>query len=104
MGAQIILRSLKTKEDAVRDVVDDYDREGRCIVDRMSAKHEEERKQLVQHYEQYRNNYLRVCIEARRRTQAASNDLKSVKLDQIMAKAGQDSAIGSLKGLQRSLI
>lgn len=86
------------------DVIDDYGREGRRIVERITAKHAKERKQLVRQYEQYRTNYLQGCIEAHRRNKATSNDLKSVKLDQIMAKVGRDPAINRLKEVEKALV
>lgn len=96
----MILRSLKTKEDAIHDVVEDYQREGKRIVDKLSSEHEKERKQLVQKYEQYRINYIKVCTEARRQTKATSNDLKLVDLGRFM---GRDPAVNRLKELQKAL-
>ncbi|KUI66225.1 hypothetical protein VM1G_02226 [Cytospora mali] len=96
----VILRSLKTKEDAIDDVIEDYGMEGKRIVSRLSAEHEKERKRLAQQYEQCRLNYIQACLEARRRTKSTLNDLMSEDLSQIMTGVGRDPAVGRLKKLQ----
>lgn len=99
----MILRGLKTKEDAVNDVVGDYESEGKRVVGKLSSEHEKEREKLVQQYEQYRTNYIKVCTEARRLTKATSKDLKSVDLGRIMTAVGRDPAVDRLKELQKTL-
>ncbi|KAK7730571.1 hypothetical protein SLS53_008961 [Cytospora paraplurivora] len=99
----VILRSLKTREDSIGDIVDDYGREGRRIVDRMSAKHEKERTQLLHYHEQYRLNYIHACKESRRRTRETLNGLRSVDLNQVVGEVDKDPVIDRLKELQRSL-
>ncbi|ROV96563.1 hypothetical protein VMCG_07805 [Cytospora schulzeri] len=102
-SVNVILRSLKTKEDAINDVVEDYEREGKRIVGKLSAEHEKERRQLVKQFDYYRTSYIKVCTEACRRAKTTSNDLKSVDLGRIMAEMRRDPAVDRLKELQRAL-
>ncbi|KUI60959.1 hypothetical protein VP1G_08163 [Cytospora mali] len=99
----VILRSLKTKEDAINDVIEDYGMEGKHIVSRLSAEHEKERKRLAKQYEQCRLNYIQACLEARHRTESTLNDLMSEDLSQIMTRVGKDPAVGRLKRLQKAI-
>lgn len=84
-------------------MVEDFEREGKRILNKTSADYAEKRKQLVEQYEQHRVHYIKVCTEARRRTMATSSDLKSVDLGQILAGAGRDPAVDRLKKLQKAL-
>ncbi|ROV90401.1 hypothetical protein VPNG_10022 [Cytospora leucostoma] len=102
-AVNVILRSLKTKEDSIGDVVDDYGREGRRIVDRISAKHDKERRQLLLQYEQYRLDYIRACKETRHRARETLNGLRSVDLNQVVGEVDRDPIIDRLRELQRTL-
>lgn len=99
----MILRNLKTKEQAITDVVEDYERQGQRIVRKISAVHEKERKLFIDQHEQHRLNYIKVCTESRRRTKAKLHDLKSVDVAQILEGARGDPAVARLRELQKAL-
>lgn len=99
----MILRSLKTKEDAIDDVVEDYKSGGKRIVNQSSSVYEQERKQLMRQYEQHRLNYIHVCLEARLQAKATLKDLKLVDLDQHIARFEKDTAVDRFKKLQQAL-
>lgn len=78
-----MLRSLKTKEAAVHDVVKDYQIGGARIVNSIVATHVEERKQLIEEHEQNRLKYIRVLEDARSKFRAIGEAAGAFDIDSI---------------------
>lgn len=95
------MRNLKGKESALDDVVTDYRTDGTRIVQRLSAKHAQERDRLVHYYEGHRMEYIQTCDLARNEVKEHANYLGSVDLSHVMAGIGEDHTATRLRDLQK---
>lgn len=83
MHEQGVLRSLKTKEAAVHDVVIDYQMGGARIVDSIVATHVKERQQLIDEHEQNRLKYIRILEDARSKFRAIGEAAGAFDIDSV---------------------
>ncbi|KAJ0120740.1 hypothetical protein J7T55_015472 [Diaporthe amygdali] len=99
-----ILRSLKTKEAAIVDVIEDYRTDGKRVVERMADKHRKERSQVIQQQEQNRLRCIQTYGEARRFAGALQDKLESVDVGKTINNVGKDATTNHLKQLQQAII
>ena len=100
MGLQSVIRFLKTKEDAVSDVVNDYQKNGGRIVDKLVAQHAEERLQLIQTQQQSRRAFLSSCERADHAISRLADGLRTIKVTENPAGSELDRAKSLLETLR----
>lgn len=67
-------------------MVDDYRIGGGRIVESIAATHENERKQLIEEYENRRLKYVRICEDARRQIESIGTGLEAIDFGKITSR------------------
>ncbi|KAG6362621.1 hypothetical protein INS49_007713 [Diaporthe citri] len=98
-----ILRGLKTSEAAIDDVVDDYQKDGQRVVEKIAHKHRKERALITQQQEQKRLEYVQTYGQARHVAGTLLGKLESVDVDETVAHVRENAPTNHLKQLLQTI-
>lgn len=99
-----ILRFLKSKENAIEDVADEYRQRGGAVLSRLSAVHRSERCALARGYEQRRQRSLNVFETARTNVQLLAGKLERVNLVPVIQDVLADDVGSRMRVLQTHMV
>ncbi len=95
-----ILRFLKSKEEAVNDVVNEYLERGNAVLARIRKLHESEKHDLLLHFEKDRVQSLKIFEAAHGDVHALTTKLESVNLVPVINDVLADDAVARLRALE----
>ncbi|CAK7269006.1 hypothetical protein SEPCBS57363_003382 [Sporothrix epigloea] len=99
-----ILRFLKSKENAIEDVADEYRQRGGAVLSRLNTLHRSERCALIHGYEQRRQRSLDVFETARTNVQLLAGKLEHVNLVPVIRDVLADDVGSRMRVLQTQMV
>jgi hypothetical protein len=97
------LRHLKSQEDAVSGVSDEYRGRGHHVLDKLEKRHGSERRELVESFERQRASFTRVCRKANANMEKLAQGLGAIDLTEIAHGLDGMKATSRLQALKDEL-